>query len=436
MRDDGVNTSSAAALAEAKERYAGRTRTSQKLYDEACKSLPGGNTRSVLFFDPHPLMFKRGEGCRLWDMDGHEYIDYLGEYTAGLYGHSHPVIQETLRRVLDDGINFGGHTALEGQLAAMVCARFPSIDLARFTNSGTEANLMALTAARAATKREAVLVFESAYHGGVLNFAAGTDAINVPFPFVKAPYNDLEATRAIVEQNKDRLAAIILEPMQGGAGCIPAELEFLQGLRKLASQHGIVLIFDEVMTSRLSPGGLQAATGVTPDMTTLGKYIGGGMSFGAFGGKEAIMSLFDPRKPNFLPHAGTFNNNVLTMSAGIAGLSKVYTPEAAHALNERGEALRRRLNEIAAKADIQVQFTGRGSMMNIHFTRNKVRSAGDVKDTNQDLRGLFFFDMLERGLYVARRGMMNLSLPIGDAEIAAMVAAFEEFVTVRRNLLR
>lgn len=436
MRDDGVNTSSAAALAEAKERYAVRNHESARLYDEACKSLPGGNTRSVLFFDPFPLMFARGNGCRLWDIDGHEYIDYLGEYTAGLYGHSHPVIQGTLRQVLDDGLNFGGHTALEGKLAALVCSRFPSIELVRFTNSGTEANLMALTAARAATKREAILVFESAYHGGVLNFAAGTNAINVPFPFVTAPYNDLAATRAIVEQHKDRLAAIILEPMQGGAGCIPADVEFLKGLRELASAHGIVLIFDEVMTSRLSSGGLQLATGVTPDMTTLGKYIGGGMSFGAFGGKEEIMSLFDPRKPNFLPHAGTFNNNVLTMAAGIAGLSKVYTKEAAQALNERGEALRRRLNKIAQQADTSVQFTGRGSMMNIHFVKGPVRSVNDIKQTNQDLRGLFFFDLLERGLYVARRGMINLSLPIGDAETDAMVAAFEEFVTVRGNLLR
>ena len=258
----------------------------------------------------------------------------------------------------------------------------------------------------------------------------------MPFKFVKAPYNDLAETRKIVEQHKDRLAAIILEPMQGGAGCIPAEIEFLKGLRELATAHGIVLIFDEVMTSRLSPGGLQAVTGIVPDMTTLGKYIGGGMSFGAFGGKEAIMSLFDPRKPNFLPHAGTFNNNVLTMSAGIAGLSKVYTPDAAQALNERGETLRRRLNEIAQKAETAVQFTGRGSMMNIHFTASPIRSVRDIKHTNQDLRGLFFFDLLEHGLYVARRGMMNLSLPIGDAECDAMIRAFEEFVSVRRNLLR
>ncbi|HZS81621.1 MAG TPA: aspartate aminotransferase family protein [Stellaceae bacterium] len=436
MPDTRVNTSAAAALAEAKERYAARHRESASLHEAACRSLPGGNTRSVLFFDPFPVMFARGAGCRLWDVDGNEYIDFLGEYTAGLYGHSHPVIQERLRRVLDDGLNFGGHTALEGKLASLVCARFPSIELVRFTNSGTEANLMALTAARAATKREAILVFEGAYHGGVLNFGAGIAAINVPFPIVTAPYNDLAATRRTVEAEKDRLAAIILEPMQGGAGCIPAELDFLRGLRELASRHGIVLIFDEVMTSRLAPGGLQEATGVIPDMTTLGKYIGGGMSFGAFGGKEAIMSLFDPRKPNFLPHAGTFNNNVMTMAAGLAGLSEVYTPAAAKALNEMGETLRSRLNDIAQKHEANVQFTGRGSMMNIHFTRHPIRRKADVKHVDPDLAGLFFFDLLERGLYVARRGMLNLSLPIGKTETDALAAAFEEFVTVRGNLLR
>jgi glutamate-1-semialdehyde 2,1-aminomutase len=436
MPDVRVNASSAAALAEAKERYAARQRESARVYDEACKSLPGGNTRSVLFFDPFPLMFQRGQGCRLWDVDGHEYIDFLGEYTAGLYGHSHPVIQAALRRILDDGINFGGHTALEGRLASLICERFPSIELVRFTNSGTEANLMAITTARAATKREAILVFEGGYHGGVLNIAAGVPAINAPYKFVMAPYNDLAATRAIVEVHKSELAAILLEPMQGGAGCIPAELDFLKGLRALADAHGIVLVFDEVMTSRLSRGGLQEATGVIPDMTTLGKYIGGGMSFGAFGGKAALMALYDPRQPNFLPHAGTFNNNVMTMSAGIAGLTEIYTPAVAEALNKSGEGLRARLNTIAEKHRTKVQFTGRGSMMNIHFTTATVRSVRHAKDADPDLRGLFFFDLLERGIYVARRGMINLLLPLGAKEFDALAAAFEEFVSVRGNLLR
>jgi glutamate-1-semialdehyde 2,1-aminomutase len=436
MPDVRMNTSSAAALGEAKERYAARQRKSSQVYDEACKSLPGGNTRTVLYFDPFPLMFQRGAGCRLWDVDGHEYIDFLGEYTAGLYGHSHPVIQSALRKILDDGLKFGGHTALEGKLAALVCARFPSIDLVRFTNSGTEANLMAINTARAATKREAILVFEGGYHGSVLNVGAGVPVINAPYKLVTAPYNDLAATREIVEARKGELAAILLEPMQGGAGCIPADVEFLKGLRALADAHGIVLIFDEVMTSRLSPGGLQQATGITPDMTTLGKYIGGGMSFGAFGGKEALMAQFDPRKPNYLPHAGTFNNNVMTMSAGIAGLTEIYTPAAADALNKTGETLRARLNAIAQKHAVKVQFTGRGSMMNIHFTTAPVRSVRDAKDADPDLRGLFFFDMVERGLWLARRGMINLSLPIGAAECDALAAAFEEFVTVRGNLLR
>jgi len=436
MPDVRMNTSSAAALAEVKERYAARQPESARVYDDACKSLPGGNTRTVLYYDPFPLMFQRGAGCRLWDVDGHEYVDFLGEYTAGLYGHSHPVIQETLRKILDDGLNFGGHTALEGKLAALICARFPSIDLVRFTNSGTEANLMAINTARAATKREEILVFEGGYHGGVLNIAAGVPAINAPYKFVMAPYNDLAATRDIVAAHKDLLAAILLEPMQGGGGCIPATVEFLKGLRALADANDIVLIFDEVMTSRLSPGGLQEATGVTPDMTTLGKYIGGGMIFGAFGGKAALMSLFDPRKPNYLPHAGTFNNNVLTMSAGIAGLTKIYTAEAAKALNALGDGLRTRLNDIAERHKVKVRFTGRGSMMNIHFTTAPIRSVRDAKDADPDLRGLFFFDMVERGIWVARRGMINLSLPIGEAETDALVAAFEEFVTVRGNLLR
>ncbi len=436
MPDVRMNTSSGAALSEAKERYAARQPESARVFDQACRSLPGGNTRTVLFYDPFPLMFQRGAGCRLWDVDGHEYIDFLGEYTAGLYGHSHPVIQKTLRKILDDGLNFGGHTALEGKLAALVCARFPSIDLVRFTNSGTEANLMAINTARAATKREEILVFEGGYHGSVLNVAAGVPVINAPYQLVTAPYNDLAVTTAIVEQHKSSLAAILLEPMQGGAGCIPAEVDFLKGLRTLADAHGIVLIFDEVMTSRLSPGGLQEATGVIPDMTTLGKYIGGGMSFGAFGGKEALMSQFDPRKPNYLPHAGTFNNNVMTMSAGIAGLTEIYTPAAAKELNATGDALRTRLNGIAERHGTKVRFTGRGSMMNIHFTTAPVRSVKDVKDTDPDLRGLFFFDMVERGIWVARRGMMNLSLPIGGAETDALAAAFEEFVTVRGNLLR
>ena len=190
------------------------------------------------------------------------------------------------------------------------------------------------------------MVFDGGYHGAVFGFAGGGSPINAPFDYVLAPYNDMAATRALIERHAADLALVILEPMMGGGGCIAAEPAFLAMLREATTKVGALLILDEVMTSRLAPGGLQRCVAIKPDLTTLGKYIGGGMSFGAFGGRGDIMDLFDPRRPDALPHAGTFNNNVLTMTAGLAGLTEVYTPEAARALNARGDALRERLNAL------------------------------------------------------------------------------------------
>jgi glutamate-1-semialdehyde 2,1-aminomutase len=222
--------------------------------------------------------------------------------------------------------------------------------------------------------------------------------------------------------------------MQGSGGCIPADHGFLRMLREWASDTGALLIFDEVMTSRLSPGGLQALCGVTPDLTTLGKYIGGGFSFGAFGGRADLMRHFDPLQAGAFGHAGTFNNNVFTMSAGVVGLRDVYTPQAARALNARGDALRERLNEIAQGARFPMQFTGLGSMMNVHMCGGSIRSIRDLVSGIAPLRDLFYFDMLQHGLWLARRGMINLSLPIDDAECDRLVQAVETFVE-RRNPL-
>ena len=251
--------------------------------------MPGGNTRSVLFHAPFPLTMVRGEGCRLWDADGHAYVDMLGEYTAGLYGHSNPIIRDAIDTALDGGWNLGGHGVMEARLARTICARFPSIDLVRFTNSGTEANLLAIATALAVTGRKRVMVFEGGYHGGVLSFAGGGIPINAPHQWLLAPYNDVPATLALAEAHAAELGCIIVEPMLGGGGCIPAGPAFLQALRDVATRIGAVLVFDEVMTSRMSAGGQQARLGITPDMTTLGKYIGGGMSFGAFGGRADLM---------------------------------------------------------------------------------------------------------------------------------------------------
>ena len=423
-----------AALTEAKEAYVARNPKSFARYVEATAVMPGGNTRTVLFYPPFPLAMERAEGCRLWDMDGAEYVDFLGEYTAGLYGHSHPVIRRAIDTALDNGISMGAHNMLEARFARAVCDRF-SLGRVRFTNSGTEANLLALTLARIFTKRPKLMAFDGAYHGAVFTFAGGGSPVNAPFPFVLGQYNDIDSTVALIERYGSDLAAVILEPMIGSGGCIPASAEFLAALRQACTRVGALLIFDEVMTSRVAPGGLQSLRGVKPDLTTFGKYIGGGMSFGAFGGRYDIMDLFDPRRPDALPHAGTFNNNVLTMSAGLTGLTQVYTPEAALALNARGDALRERLNALCRAANAPLQFTGIGSMIAVHAMRGPVRSPADAAKGDAKLKELFFFDMLSHGIWLARRGMFALSLPIGDAECDKLAGAVEEFLASRKSLL-
>jgi glutamate-1-semialdehyde 2,1-aminomutase len=396
--------------------------------------MPGGNTRTAIFYDPFPLTFVRGKGAELWDLDGHHYVDLVAEFTAGVAGHSNEVIRRAIDAALDGGINLGAHNTYEPRFAAAVTARFPSMELVRFTNSGTEANLLAISAAVAATGRKQVMVFRDGYHGAVFSFRSGLN-VNVPFDFMLADYNDVEGTIAAITAHADSLAAVVLEPLLGSGGCIPAELEFLQALREATRRHGIVLIFDEVMTSRLSPGGLQAVVGVTPDLTTLGKYVGGGMSFGAFGGRADLMSRFDPRRADALPHAGTFNNNVLTMAAGISALTEVYTPAAAVALNARGDALRERLNAVAERHGVAMQVTGRGSMMAVHMMRGPIRSAADAAKDNIKARDLFFFDMQKAGFWLMRRGMIALSLPLADTDYDGFVAAVEDFISARRTLL-
>jgi len=430
-----ASETASAALAAATEAYARRNPKSFERSQAAAAYLPGGNTRSSLYFDPFPLNIVRGEGCRLFDADGHEYFDFLGEFTAGVYGHSEPAIRAAVVAALNEGVNLSGHTALEAALGRIICERFPSIELVRFTNSGTEANLMALAAATSFTRRRRIIVFDGAYHGGVLSFAGGGSPINVPHEFVVSTYNDVDRTLKLIEENRGQLAAILVEPMIGSGGSIPADVEFLQALRRAATESGALLIFDEVMTSRLAPGGRQQAVGIMPDLCTLGKYLGGGMSFGAFGGRRDVMAQFDPRRPGALPHAGTFNNNVVTMAAGIAGLTRVFTPAAAEALNARGDALRGRLNALCRDRGASFQFTGIGSLMSAHATARPIRKPADAAAADAAVEGLLFFDLLARGVYIARKGFIALSLPIGDAEIDHFVDAVADFLDSRKDLV-
>jgi glutamate-1-semialdehyde 2,1-aminomutase len=420
-------------LAEAERRYVERNSESRRLHEERARAMPGGNTRSIIHLPPFPLTIVRGEGARVTDADGHTYVDFLGEFTAGLYGHSHPVILGAIRDALEDGIVFGAPNRYEGILARAICDRFPSIELVRFCNSGTEANLFALSLARIVTGRPAVIVFEGGYHGGVFYFVSTPSPLNVPFPFVVAPYNDAEQAVRLIEQHADELAAVIVEPLQGSAGAIPGEREFLLALRDATAARDVLLVFDEVMTSRLSTGGLQETLGIRPDLTTLGKYVGGGLAFGAFGGRADLMSRFDPSRPDALPHAGTFNNAVLTMAAGAAGLTQVYTADEVARLNALGDRLRDRLNEFAGRSDVDFSATGFGSLVGLHFARGPVQRVKDSPAAHE-LKALLHLQMLERGYSYARRGFLALSLPLTDDDVDGFAEAAEELLVGMRAL--
>jgi glutamate-1-semialdehyde 2,1-aminomutase len=423
------------ALAAAIDRYRERCPASALQLEQAAEVLPGGNTRSVLFQSPFPPVMVRGQGCWLWDADGHKYLDALGEFTAGLYGHSARPIRDAVVAALDGGISLSSHTHGEVALAREIVRRFPSMQLLRFTNSGTEANLLALALAVAHTGRRKVLVFDGAYHGGVISFGGAAGAVNVPHDWLRSAYNDLDAAVAIVQRDGAQIAAILVEPMLGSGGCIPGTPLFLQGLRRLADESGALLVFDEVMTSRLAFGGRQAQLGVVPDLTTLGKYFGGGLSFGAFGGRRELMQRFDPRRPDALGHAGTFNNNVLSMAAGLAGLRELWTPAAVESLNRRGDRLRERCNALFGQHGLALQCTGLGSLMTLHATSRPLHCYADLAGSDPRIKDLLWFALLERGVFIARRGFIALSLPFGDAELELLVAALDDVLRSYRSVL-
>ncbi len=422
------------ALAGAVANFVAKRPKTAAMHARAKAVMPGGNTRTVLFSQPFPIRVEKAEGSRLTDIDGHSYIDYVGEYSAGIYGHSHPRILEAVSEAMASGLNFGAQHVREVAFAEAVTQRF-ALEQVRFTNSGTEANMMALAAARNFTGKSVIMPMQGGYHGGTLYFSHGASPVNAPFETVMGRFNDVEATRRLIAANAGRLATVILEPMLGGGGCIPANHDFLRMLREECTARGIVLIFDEVMTSRLDPGGLAAATGVTPDLKTLGKYIGGGMSFGAFGGRADIMAQFDPSSPKALPHAGTFNNNTLTMTAGLVGLTQIYTPDACIAHNARGEELKARLNEMFMRYQAPMQVTGVGSLLTLHPLGGAIASAEDSAKADPRLKRLIYFHLLDEGIYVAERGFMALALTLSDADFDELQASLERFIEKHRSLL-
>ncbi len=418
----------APALQRARHDYLDRNTESERRHRAAAEVMPGGNTRTVLHYPPFPVTIVAGEGSRLTDADGHVYLDFLGDYTAGLLGHSEHRILDAVIRALRTNMSVGGHHPAEEQLARLMCGRF-GLDRVRFTNSGTEANLMAITAARLVSGRPKILVMEYGYHGGVLYYGATPAAWSAPYPTMMAPFNDLAAVVSAIEEHAGDLAAVILEPMLGGGGCIPARPGFLAGVVDAARRRGVLSIFDEVMTSRHGAQGLGALHGAEPDLRTFGKYIGGGFSFGAFGGRGAVMDRFDPNSPDYIPHAGTFNNNVASISAGVAVLSELYTSALAVAHTARGEEFRTQVAAVLARHPLDLVVSGYGSMMTIIARAEVPHDGATGADRHADLQELVYLGLLARGIYIAPRGMVNLSLPLTDDDLAAFLVALDDVCT-------
>ena len=414
------------ALSRAVARYADAHPRSRALHERARRVLPGGNTRSVLHIDPFPFRVADAAGARLHDVDGHSYLDLLGDYSAGLLGHRPEPVADAVTARLASGWSLGAMSEAEIACAEAVAARFASVDQVRFTNSGTEANLMAVMTARHATGRDRVVVFDGGYHGGLLYFGPGGGPLRAPFDYAVLEYNDLAAVEREFDAHGDRIACVLVEPMLGASGCIPATDGFLHLLRECTRAHGAVLVFDEVMTSRLSVGGAQALTDVIPDMTTLGKYLAGGLTVGAFGGRAELMGAFD-HDGGGLTHGGTFNNNAFTMAAAAVVNTLLVTGDVLADLNARGDRLRRDLGAVFAQSSCDFSVTGWGSLSAIHPVAHPVRSPSDLADADDRWRQLFFHELLAAGCYLAPRGYVALSAAITDADIDHVVAAVAAF---------
>ncbi|HST87386.1 MAG TPA: glutamate-1-semialdehyde 2,1-aminomutase [Ktedonobacterales bacterium] len=418
-----------------------QTAHSEALFDRARQLIPGGVNSPVRAFKAvggRPIFIERGTGAYLYDADGNRYIDYVCSWGPLILGHAHPRVVEAITSAAARGSSFGAPTAAEVRLAELVVEAMPSVELVRFVNSGTEATMSALRVARAFTGRNRIVKFAGGYHGhaDMLLVAAGSGALTLGVPdspgvppgataaTLVAPYNDLAAVRALFDQYPDEIAAVIVEPVAGNMGCVPPQPGFLAGLRALTRAAGAVLIFDEVMTGfRVAYGGAQALYGVTPDMTCLGKIVGGGLPAAAYGGRRDILSLVAPAGPVY--QAGTLSGNPLAMAAGIAQLELLREPGTYERLERLSAALAEGIGMAARAAGVPLYQTRVGSMFCAFFTPGPVTDEASAKTADTRAFATYFRAMLERGVYLAPSQFEAgfVSLAHTDEDIARTVAA-------------
>lgn len=419
-----------------KKIYADARPNSRRLHTEACKYMPGGDTRTATFFLPFPNFIKYGDGAYMYDEDGFKLLDFQNNYTSLIHGHAHPETVEAVREQIAKGSAYTAPFEKQIELSAILTQRFPSVDMIRYTNSGTEANMHALRIARAYTGKAKIIKTEGGYHGTTDVFEASVDpnikkagtldqikvipesrgvSENALKDVLVVPFNDIERTRKMIEEHYRETACIIIEPIMGSAGQITPDLEYLKFLREITAQYHIVLIFDEVVTGRLSLGGAQKFYGVTPDLTTMGKIIGGGTPVGAFGGKQEIMQMYDPREKKMY-HSGTFNGNAVTMAAGLATM-KAYNQEAVDYVNGLGTLFKEGVLKIYDKLGLNMKISGTGSIYNILFTDKEVKNYRDVASAHEELNKVLYMSLLTKGIFDAERGMFCMSTAMTKEDI-------------------
>jgi glutamate-1-semialdehyde 2,1-aminomutase len=408
-----------------------------------------------VYQSPNPIYADRGEGCRLIDVDGNEYIDFVNNHTSLIHGHCHPAIVEAVSRQLSRGTAWTAYNEHAIRLATMICDRVESVDSLRFCNSGTEATMMALRAARAYTGKSKMIKSEGGYHGShdhveisiipiVAELGPESEPRSVPegggaiaagalSDVICMAYNNAKLAEPIIRKHADDIAAIIIEPVMGAIGVIPGEKAYLQMLRDVCSELGIVLIFDEVQVFRLGYGGAQGIYGIQPDLTCFGKIIGGGFPVGAFGGRREIMEVFAPTRPGSIMHGGTFNGNPISMVAGVTALDLLPAGEIER-INGLGESLRAGFRRTLAEVGIKGHVTGLGSMSNLHITAAPaVTGPRDVMANNSMVMHALNLALLNAGIMSIGRGLYNISTPMTRVEVDACVTALQEALVALRS---
>ena len=425
-------------------RYRETTPQSRAIWEEACRYLPDGDSRNSIFWKPYPIFTESAQGAVVTDADGVERLDFINTMTTMILGHGPAPVLDAVRQQLDRGLAYNSPNRHQVDLARILCDRIPSFQQVRFTNSGTEATLNTIRAARAFTGRSKFAKVEGGYHGTHdavmvslrIDPATGGDYDNpqavassaglAPGTLEQAviiPYNDVDVARRILEANRDELAAVIVEPVMGSVGMLPADSGYLQMLRDFADDSGALLIFDEVISFRLAAGGAQDYYGITPDLTSLGKIIGGGFPVGAFGGRSDIMSLYSPINGPMVAHAGTFNANPVTMAAGVATMTEL-SPTVYRRLAELTDMLRQGLQMVCAELEQPVVVTGVGSLFGVHFTDQPIRHYRDIAATDKALGERVFMGMLNEGFLLAPNLVGAMSMALGEIEVDAFVRAF------------